>query len=315
MSLFALISAILLEYFWPLHKRKHLHGVLSGYADLFRHHFNAGEYSNGKFAWFLAILPLLIVLVILFHWLHSSYPIFAWVLNVLVLFFCLGFSRARLAFDAIQQALHSGRLGVARDLLSKWRGTSCHELNAEEVARLSIEQALKDSLQHLFGILTWFGVFSLLHLGGATGVLLYCLALGLTTQWAGETDEGEIGAEKFDRFAQQMMNALEWLPIRLAAASFAVVGDFEDAVYCWRSQAKRWPEGDIGIMLASASGAVGVKLGLPVPQDGEMRHRPELGIGGKADVSAMQDVSRLIWRTSIVWLLVMLLLTLAGLLV
>ncbi len=97
-------------------------------------------------------------------------------------------------------------------------------------------------------------------------------------------------------------------------AHFTIVGNFEDAVYCWRTQAASWPDGEIGILLASAAGAMGVKLGLPVPQNSEMLHRAELGMGGKADENAMKNASRLIWRTTIIWLLVMLLLTLAGLL-
>ncbi len=319
MSLFALISALLLEYFQPLSMRKHLSGILSGYADFFRHHFNAGEYSNGKLAWFLAVMPLVIVLVMLFHWLNNSHPVFSWLLNVLVLYFSMSFGQFSQTFDEILQALRGGRLGEARDILSKWRGASCHELNRAEVARLAIEDILLAAHQHLFGVLVWFGLFSLLGLGGAAGVMLYCLALGLSTHWADdnaavETREDEISVEKFECFAQTVAYLLEWLPIRLSAASFAIVGNFEDAVYCWRTQASNWPDGETGILLASAAGAMGVKLGLPVPQNSEMLHRPELGMGGKVDENAMKNTSRLIWRTTIVWLLVMLLLTLAGLL-
>jgi len=319
MSLFALISALLLEYFQPLSMRERLNGGLSGYADFFRHHFNAGEYSNGKLAWFLAVMPLVMVLVILFHWLNNSHPIFSWTLNVMVLYFSMSFGQSSQSFDSIQQALRGGRLGEARDLLSKWRGISCHELSREEVARLAIEEVLVAALQHLFGLLVWFGLFSLLGLGGAAGVLLYCMTLAVSTHWAGknvaiDTGEDEISVEKFERFAQTMTYLLEWFPIRLTAVSFSIVGNFEDALYCWRAQAASWPDGEKGVLLASAAGAMGVKLGLPVPQNGEMLHRPELGMGGKADEAAMKHAIRLIWRMTIVWLLVMLLLTLAGLL-
>ena len=54
--------------------------------------------------------------------------------------------------------------------------------------------------------------------------------------------------------------------------SFAIVGDFEDAGLCWRTQAKTWAgeEGGehAGIVLASGAGALGVLLGGPIPSVG-----------------------------------------------
>ncbi|PIV91345.1 MAG: threonine-phosphate decarboxylase, partial [Gallionellales bacterium CG17_big_fil_post_rev_8_21_14_2_50_54_146] len=75
-----------------------------------------------------------------------------------------------------------------------------------------------------------------------------------------------------------------------------------------------WADREKGILLASAAGALGVRLGLPLMLDGKMLQRPELGIGGKAELSTLGNTTRLIWRTTIVWLFVLLLLALAGLL-
>jgi adenosylcobinamide-phosphate synthase len=66
-----------------------------------------------------------------------------------------------------------------------------------------------------------------------------------------------------EAFARQTFAIIDWLPVRLTAAGFAVVGDFEDAVYCWRTQADRWPGDGLGIVLASGAGALGVRLGMP----------------------------------------------------
>lgn len=314
MSLFALISATLLEYFQPFFMRKQLHGWLDGYADFFRHHFNAGEYGHGKLAWLLAVLPLVFCLVWVSRWLGESHPVFAWAIDVLVLYASLGFGQFRQILDAIQLALQGGRMGEARDLLGKWCGKSCHELNADAIVSLAAEEALIAALRHLFGVVLWFALFSLLGLGGAAGALFYCLTFGLGVRWAGETGEDEIGTEKFDRFAQLMLYLLEWLPIRLTAATFALVGNFEDTAYCWRSQAATWTDSEKGILLASGAGALGVRLGLPLMLDGKLLQRPELGIGGKAELSTLRNTTRLIGRAMLVWLFVLLLLALAGLL-
>ena len=107
---------------------------------------------------------------------------------------------------------------------------------------------------------------------------------------------------------------LEWLPIRMTAATFAIVGDFEDTIYCWRTQAANWPDSETGILLASGAGALGVRLGMPVTQDGHPLDRPELGIGDDADTDFMRSTIGLVWRSVVFWLILLLLLTLASLL-
>ena len=87
----------------------------------------------------------------------------------------------------------------------------------------------------------------------------------------------------------QACHVLEWLPVRLTAMTFAIVGDFEDAIHCWRTQAAGWPDPESGILLASGAGALGVRLGMPIPQGGMLADRAELGVGDDADADSMQS--------------------------
>jgi adenosylcobinamide-phosphate synthase len=102
----------------------------------------------------------------------------------------------------------------------------------------------------------------------------------------------------------------------VTAASFAVVGDFEDAVQCWRTQADRWPDGGSGILLASGAGALGVRLGMPVhdmiQEVGEFGDRPELGLGEEADADFMQSTIGLVWRSLVLGLAVLALIGVSG---
>ena len=91
-----------------------------------------------------------------------------------------------------------------------------------------------------------------------------------------------------------------------------MVGDFEDAVYCWRSQASRWPEEAGGILLAIGAGALGVRLGMPIHAVGEVAERPELGVGEDADPDLMQSTIGLVWRTLVMALLLLALLSVAS---
>jgi adenosylcobinamide-phosphate synthase len=89
------------------------------------------------------------------------------------------------------------------------------------------------------------------------------------------------------------------------------VGNFEDAVYCWRTQARSWGTLAHGIILSSGAGAIGVRLGDPLHQDGSMEFRPEIGTGEEADADYMQSTVGLIWRALVLWLFLVLLVSVA----
>jgi adenosylcobinamide-phosphate synthase len=309
MSLLSLIAALLLEQFHPLASRKHLFAWLNSYVQFFQHHFNAGEHKHGKIAWLVAVLVPLLGSALLYGLLYRVNALLAWGFSVLVLYFTMGFRQCSHFFTDIHKALRDDELERARGLLAEWRGESCHELNAEEIARVTIEEALLASHHHVFGVIAWFVITMLIGLG-PSGAVLYRLALYLNSRW-GKQNDIEFG--QFGLFAQQAYYWMEWLPLRLTAITFAIVGDFEDTVYCWRSQADSWPDPEAGILLASGAGAIGVRLGMPIPQGGLPLDRPELGMGEAADADFMQSTVGLVWRSLVFWILLLLLLGLATL--
>jgi cobalamin biosynthesis protein CobD/CbiB len=158
---------------------------------------------------------------------------------------------------------------------------------------VAIELALIASHRHVFGTIAWFLV------AGAPGAILYRLAAVVAERWGSRSD-AQFGA--FGRFAQRSFFWLDWLPARLTAASFAIVGNFEDAVYCWRTQAASWASETHGIILATGGGALGARLGGTLNQDGSAQYRPDLGIGDDADVDYMRSAVGLVWRALVLWM-------------
>ncbi len=309
MSLISLIAALLLEQLHPLVARKYLSAWLCGYVDFFRHHFNAGERSHGGIAWLLAVFPLLLVSTIPYWLLHRLHPVLAWAFCVLVLYLTMGFRDASDHFTAIQRALREANLGRASSLLATWRGMPAQQMNEQQLARVTMEEALLAAHRFVFGVIVWFVIGMLLGLGPA-GAALYRLAHVLDASWFRQDNE-QVGG--FGDFARSGYRWVEWLPVRLVAITFAIVGNFEDTLYCWRTQARNWPDPEAGILLASGAGALGVTLGQPIPGDGVLIERPELGVGDAADVDFLQSTIGLLWRTLVLWLVILLLLNLATL--
>ena len=308
MSLLSLIFALLLEQVRPLSSRKFLYAWLSGYVDFFQRNFNSGESKHGQIAWIVAVSLPLIGSVSLYWLLVQQHPVFAWAFCVLVLYLTMGFRQFSHYFTDIHKALRNNDLKQARSLLSAWRAEPCDQLSSEEVIRVTIEEALLATHRNVFAVVVWFVIFMFLGLG-PSGAILYRLARFLNARW-GQKDSAELG--DFGRFAAQLYYWIEWLPMRLTAATFAIVGNFEDAIYCWRTQASAWPDPEGGIVLASGAGALGVRLGMPVSQFDISIERPELGIGDAADIDFMQSAVGLVWRALVFWLIMLLLLSLAS---
>jgi cobalamin biosynthesis protein CobD/CbiB len=251
------------------------------------------------------VLVPVVLLGALYGVLYSINPILAWALNVGVLYLTMGFRQFSHYYTDIQLALRLGDLERARHLLSEWQGRATYNLGSEDIARLSIEGALGASHRHVFGVLVWFVI-----LPGPCGALLYRLSAVIAERWGVKKSPEN---NDFSIFPVQVFGMIDWLPLRATASAFAIVGDFEDAVYCWRTQPQQWPDRDLGIVLASGAGALGVQLGSPVADGVEVSDRAELGLGDPADVDFMQSAVGLVWRATVLWMLLLFLLGLASL--
>jgi adenosylcobinamide-phosphate synthase len=307
MTLLSLLCVLVLEQFRALPATQ-LRAAQAAYAHFLERRFNGGEYRHGLIAWSAGVaVPALLVLV-LHLVLNQVHPVLAFAFDVLVLYFLLGFRQFSHYFTDIQLALRMGELERARHLLAEWRGQGAERLCSADIARLAIEQGILSSHRHVFAPLFWFLVL------GPAGAVLYRFAMVAAEYWprtGGPLDRHP----SFGEFARRAFEVLDWLPARMTAASFAIVGDFEDAVYCWRTQASQWADATTGILLASGAGALGIRLGLPLPEAGEpggIETRPELGLGDDADVDHLQSAIGLVWRALVLCLLLLALLTVAS---
>ena len=306
MALISLIAALLLEQWRPLSDRRYLYTAVSQYAGYFEHQFNAGESQHGIIAWMAAVLPLVFGAWFVYAVLAYINPLLGLAFNVAALYVTMGFRQFSHYFTDIQLALKQEDLPRARELLATWRGHSCADLSVEGVVRLTVEQALAASYRNVFSVIFWF-----ILLPGPTGAVLCRLSHYLERR-RGRALSPDLTA--FGSFSARAFALIDWIPARLSALTFAIVGDFEDALYCWRTQAGRWDDPSMGIVLAAGAGALGVRLGNPYTRDGVVVERPELGLGDEADAAHLDSTVGLVWRTLVLWLVMLFLLGIASIL-
>src|SRR5690606_31668293 len=111
--------------------------------------------------------------------------------------------------------------------------------------------------------------------------------------------------------AARLDDLMNWLPARLTALTYALLGDTRLALQCWHRQARTWDSPNAGPVMAAGAGALRVTLGGPAPYASGIKHRPLLGDGPEATAQTVDHAIALVQRGVMLWLLVLAALALA----
>jgi cobalamin biosynthesis protein CobD/CbiB len=299
LSLLALLAALVAQYFRPVPGRQPLLAFYGRLALSAAKRLNAGDRNSGILAWIALMGAVLVPVGLATLLAAAAHPVLVWALDVAFLYGTLNFLATINQLAAVEAALRDGDGAGAAIRLAQWRGEPVEGEDAGATARLAAEQALREAHQGMFAPLFWF-----LVLPGPLGPVLYPLALRAARTWGNLVDPED---RDFGWFAVRAFHVIDWLPQRATAFVFAIAGNFEDALLCWRSQAAQWIHPEEGIVLASGAGALGVRLGEPIARPGGMQDRPALGSGEPAREDALASLEGLLWRALIVWLIVFML--------
>lgn len=325
MSFVAILIALLLEQARPVGRGNVVHVGLRAWVSWCGQTFDAGKEHHAWLAWtFAVVLPSSGVLLV--YWLLASmagWP-FAVLWNIVVLYFSLGFRQFSHHFTEIRDALEAGDEPRARSLLAHWRQMDATGLAKSDVVRQVVEHSVLAAHRHVFGVLAWFSVLAVFGLG-PLGAVVYRLSEFVPRYWAREKEarvrpvSGALQAVAFT-----LWNWIDWVPARVTAVGFAVVGSFEDAIDSWRNYERQGPVTNDGVILASTSGAINIRLATPgpaasrpgpMPGEAGVSAQPFAGsIGSDAEIGHLRVVVGLVWRTVVMWMVLLALLSLARLL-
>ncbi|MGC9162378.1 MAG: CobD/CbiB family protein [Thiomonas sp.] len=311
MAFLSVLIALLIEQLKPLGRGSAVYRLRQHLADLASRNFDAGQSRHGVAAWFIAVLlPSLITLAIYLLALHYSLLLaLAW--NIAVLYFTLGFRQFSHYFTDIQDALNHNDASAARSLLKQWKALDTVDMSTSDITQQTIEHALVSVQRYVLGVFFWF----ILPIGPA-GAVLYRLSDYVAGKWNQADSEASPALRSF---AQKAFDLLDWIPARLTASGYAIVGNFEDAVDVWRGYAQLWPNRNTGVMLASAAGAVGIRLGAtaglppaPPTEPGWTQESENDLAGSTAEMPGaipqpahLRNVVGLVWRSVLLWMLLL----------
>ena len=318
LTLFSLVVVLLLEQLRPLPVKRVVLDPLRRLTTLLVKRLDSKGGHHEQLAWGLLVLGGMGLCALL---VYALAPVFAFFFTILVLYLSLGFRHESHYFTDIHFALRAGEIDRARALLAEWRGGRYDGVGSAAIARLTIEQALIGAHRNVFGAVFWFTIL------GPCGAVMYRLARFVHDEWNREpagSVESELGVEatpsqimcdgvsrQYGEFARHAFLIIDWLPSRMTAILFAIGGNFEEAMFCWRSQAVLWPDRASAILVTSGAGALGVRLGESDSDEGEAAEGPEIGVGEKAGVDDLHATVGLVWRALIVYLMLLALTTTA----
>ena len=307
MNFFAVLFALLIEQVRPLSQNNLIHHGVQAWIKWVMRNFDAGKPHHGWFVWWLAMLvPCLAVLAV--HWaLVLTLGWWATALwSVAILYLTLGFRQFSHHFTEIRDALDSGDEDRARQLLAEWLRIDASILPHSEIVRHVIEHSVLAAHRHVFGVLVWYTALAALGLG-PVGAVAYRVA-GYVYRHALRTESAsaELDASSLSIGANKAWEVMDWVPARATALGFAFVGNFEEAIDGWRRHGElSFPSKSDAIVLAAAFGAINVQLGLS----------DATGVTAQIPQSAhLRAVVGLVWRTVVLWMVFLALITLARLL-
>ncbi|MGP4843140.1 adenosylcobinamide-phosphate synthase CbiB [Marinobacter sp. 1Y8] len=203
---------------------------------------------------------------------------------------------------AVANAMQSNDLPASRAAVGLIVSRNPDELTETGVATAATESMLENGADAVFASLFWFAV------AGLPGVLLHRMANTLDAMWGYRNDRFLY----FGRFAARLDDVMNWIPARLTAATYALLGDTRTAWRCWRQQGAEWESPNAGPVMAAGAGALNISLGGPAPYAEGLRERPLLGRGPLANAQSISASIDLVRRGVWLWLAALVLLALAG---
>lgn len=294
-----ILAAVLLDRLLGEPRRFH---PLAGFGNLARQAENlfygpsnaapTARYLRGIISVSVLLTPLVALAAVL-----QQSSIFGTLFSIVLLYFAIAPRSLREHAERVVNAFSAGDLPDARRQLSLIVSRDTGQLDESGVARATVESVLENGSDAIFGALFWFVV------AGAPGALLYRLSNTLDAMWGYRNAR----YNHFGWAAARLDDVLNFIPARLTALTYALLGNTRSALHCWRQQAHAWDSPNGGPVMASGAGSLNVTLGGAANYHGVCETRPVLGAGSAPQASDIARAIALVQHGVWLWVAVLLL--------
>ena len=287
-----MIAALLLDKLLDEPRRFH---PLVGFGRLaiwMEQRLNGGAYSSlrlrmhGLLAW-----TIVIALLLLLTWLAWQELMLQTITGITILYLAIGMQSLNEHASRVQIALETGDLSLAGQRVREIVSRDTAAMQPEEVARAAVESVLENGNDAVFAALFWFAV------AGAPGVVLFRLSNTLDAMWGYRTPRYLY----FGWAAARIDDVLNYLPARLTALTYALLGHTRLALHSWKQQARAWDSPNAGPVMASGAGSLNVQLGGAANYQGSLEVRPTLGTDQAPQARDISRAMLLVTRGAWLW--------------
>jgi len=300
MSLLAILTSLILEKLLPPMHRLRSFAWIESYCQWI--HARLSSHRHGISSLLIIILLPLIGIATVQYLLNDLLVFLGFIFSIIVLTYSLGpkdkRQRAHEYLDAKERGDNDNAESILQDIVSCATSAPLPE-DKPSRTRALIECVLIQTHEQLLAILFWFVIL------GPMGAALYRLTVEL--QQAGqrsgktvETDNAEFRAA-----VARLHYLLAWIPSRLTALSYAVMGSFVHALHAWQDAPFEETETNDDTnpqshRLLLRIGQASLQLDNHPPQD-DSQHN-----------NAIRETLELCGRSLVAWITILALMTLAG---
>ncbi len=240
----------------------------------------------GLYALLLSVIPITGVIFSM-----TRLPLVNELLSPVILYLCIAPKSLLQHTLAIYQPLQNGNLIQARRAVSMIVSRETQQMDAQEIRKATIESTLENGADAIFAPIFWFVV------AGPTGAVIYRLSNTLDAMWGYKNQRYYY----FGFAVARLDDILNWIPARLTALSYMLLGDMHQAWTCYRQQSPHCESPNAGVVMSAGAGSLNVQLGGPAIYHGQLKNKPALGTGRKAINQDIKRANQLIVCTTLLW--------------
>jgi AmpE protein len=295
MSLLSILFSLAIErYFEPVSQLRNFRWIIT-FSNWIKERFSKSEFWNDTLGLIVIILLPMFVCAIIYSQLHNALALLGFLFSLGVLVYCMGPTRthhiARLYLDAGEHEDEHSLKTYATELL----GVNISD-NKQENHQLVCEKIIVSTNESLLGVFFWFVLL------GPMGALMFRMVSVLYEEFQQHSDADDetstSGYTEFNNSTRMLYAILIWLPAQLTTLAFAITGSFIDTLHEWKSRLSK------DYLNPIESEQTLFRAGMSALQMNPDSHQFELG--------TVQEILALCWRSIIVWVTALALLTLAG---